>query len=88
MLRPHSDSMTITTNSGVLVATVFARSLSLKHLTVLGNTVALTLRDAVLTIQRLALRWCPGKIVAADLDIVVRELAELVVVHTEQLSLL
>jgi hypothetical protein len=88
VLGAHSDGVTVTTDTGVLVATVLAGCLALKHLAVLGNTVALALRNAVLAVERLALSGCPGKVVTADLDVVVGELAELVIVHTQELSLL
>ena len=86
MLGPHGNSMAITANASVIVAAVLAGCLALKHLAVLRDTVALPLRNAVLAVQGLALRGCPGEVVTADLDVVVRELAELVIIHTKQLS--
>lgn len=78
--------MAITSNTSVLMATVLAGCLALEHLAVLRDTMALALRNAVLAIQGLALGGCPGEVVTADLDVVVRELAELVIIHTKQLS--
>jgi hypothetical protein len=57
-------------------------------LAVLGNTVTLALGYRVLAVDWLALGRCPGEVVTADLDVIVGEFTELVVVHTEELSLL
>lgn len=54
---------------------------------VLLNTV-LRLDDYLAILRRLAAVGAPGKEVPADLDVVVRELAVLVVIHTEKLGLL
>jgi hypothetical protein len=88
VLGTHGDGVTVTTDASVLVAAVLAGCLALEHLAVLGNAVALPLRNAVLAVERLALGGCPGKVVTADLNVVVGELAELVIVHTQKLSLL
>lgn len=50
--------------------------------------MAIALRDGVLAIERLALSGCPGEVVTADLNVVVGEFTELVIIHTEELSLL
>lgn len=88
MLRPHGNGVAVTTDTSVLIATVLAGCLALEHLAVLGDAVALALGNAVLAVHGLALSGCPGKVVTADLDVIVCELAELVVVHTQELSLL
>ena len=88
VLRAHRDGMAVAANAGVLVSRIIlAGCLALEHLAVLWDAVALALGDRVLTIDGLALGGCPGEVVTADLDVVVCELAELVVVHTEELSL-
>jgi hypothetical protein len=89
VLCAHRHGMTIAGNSGVLVSrVVVAWCLALEHLAVLWDAVALALRNRVLAIDGLALGWGPGKVVTADLDVVVGKLAKLVVIHTEELSLL
>lgn len=88
MLRPHGNGVTITTNTSVLVAAVLTWGLALKHLAVLGNAVALALGDAVLAVQRLTLRRCPGEVVATYLNVIVCKLAKLVIVHTQKFSFL
>lgn len=87
MLRAHGNRVAVTGNTSVLVAAVLAWGLTLEHLAVLRDTVALALRNAVLAIHRLALCRCPGEVVTADLNVVVCEFAELVIVHTQKLSL-
>ena len=79
--------MAIAANAGVLVPTVLARCLTLEHLAVLRDAVALALRNAVLAVQRLAFGRCPGEVVTTDLEVIVRELSELVVVNTEEIRL-
>lgn len=79
--------MAIAANASVLVAAVLAGCLTLEHLAVLGDAVTLALRNAVLAVEGLALCGCPGEVVTAHLDVVVGELAELVVVHTQELGL-
>ena len=88
MLGAHSNSVAIASNTSVLVAAVLAGCLTLEHLAVLRNTMALALGNAVLAIQRLALGRGPSKVVTADLNVVVCKLAELIIVHTQKLSLL
>ena len=58
------------------------------HLTVLANAVPLLSRNLVAVLKLVLLLGCPGKVVTADLDVVVGELAQLVIVHTEQLGFL
>ena len=67
---------------------VLAGLLALEHLAVPDNAVALALRDVVAFPGLLAGGGRPGKVVAADLHVVVGELAELVVVHSEELGFL
>lgn len=88
MLGAHGDGVTVTTDAGVLVAAVLAGCLAFEHLAVLGDAMTLALGNAVLAVERLALGGCPSKVVTADLNVVVGELAKLVVVHTQKLSLL
>lgn len=54
----------------------------------LGNAVTLALGYRVLAVDGLALSRSPCEVVTTNLDVVVREFAELVVVHTEELCLL
>ena len=88
MFTAHSDRVPITADARVLGARVLGGGLSLEHLGVLGDAVALALGDRVLAVEGLALGRGPGEVVAADLDVVVCELAELVVVHAEELGFL
>ncbi|KAI7288143.1 ammonium transporter [Hortaea werneckii] len=68
------------------IARGLAGFLALEHLAVRGDTVAVALGDLVGFVLRVGLGGRPGQVVAADLDVVVGELAELVVVHAEQLG--
>ena len=79
--------MAIAANAGVLVPTVLAWCLTLEHLAVLRDAVALALRNAVLAVQRLALGRRPSKVITTDLDVVVRELANLDVINTSSFFL-
>src|SRR5947207_15559731 len=54
--------------------------LAIDHLGVLANAVALVGRNVILGLLRLVVGWSPGEIVATDFEVVVGELAELVVV--------
>lgn len=67
---------------------VLAGLLALEHLAVADNAVAFTLRDVVALPGLLAGGGRPGQVVAADLHVVVGELAELVVIHSEELGFL
>jgi hypothetical protein len=88
VLGAHSNSMAVTRNASVLVArVVVAWRFTLKHLTVLWDTVTLALGNGMLAVHGLALGWGPCKVVTTNLNVVVCELAELIVVHTEELSL-
>jgi hypothetical protein len=79
----------IARDTGVLVPRiVIAWCLALEHLTVLRDAVAVTLRNGVLAVDRLALGRSPCEVVTADFNIVVGKLAKLVIIHTEKLSLL
>ena len=82
------NTVTVATNTSVLVTAALARRLTLEHLAVLVDTVALALRDLVLTCFWLALGRSPGKVISADLDVVVCEFSELVVIHTKKFGLL
>lgn len=62
--------------------------LALEHLAVLGDTVALAVGNSGLSTRSLVLSGSPGEVVTADLNVVVGELAKLVVIHTEKLGLL
>jgi hypothetical protein len=89
VLRAHGNCVAITSDTSVLVSRVVVTGcLALEHLAVLWDAVALALRYGVLAIDWLALGGCPCKVVTANLDIVIGELAELVVIHTKKLSLL
>lgn len=76
----------VTSGDGSLAA--LAGLLALEHLAVADNAVALALRDVVALPGLLAGGGCPGKVITADLYVVIGEFAKLVVVHTEELSLL
>jgi len=84
------NAVAVTTNTSMLVPTAARRVgwlLALKHFAVLLDTVALALRDLELLAVWLALGRCPGEVVATHLNVVVGELAKLVVIHTEKLGL-
>lgn len=88
MLCAHGYRMTISSDTSVFVSRVIiARRLALEHLAVCWDAVALALRDRVLAVNGLALGRGPGEVVTADFNVVVRKLAKLVVIHTEELSL-
>jgi hypothetical protein len=89
VLRAHGHGVAIAANASVLVSRiVLAGCLALEHLAVLWDAVALALGNGVLSIHGVALGWGPGEVVAANLNVVVGKLAELVIVHTEKLGLL
>ena len=71
---------------GVLVRR--RRRLAVDHLDVLGDAVAVFRVDVRLDAVGHVLGGRPGQVVPAHLDVVVGELAELVVVHAEELGLL
>lgn len=79
--------MAIASYASVLVSTILTWLLALEHLAVGRNTVALSLRDFAVDLLRLSLGWSPGKVISADLDVVIGKLAELVIIHTEKLGL-
>jgi len=59
-----------------------------QHLGVRADTVALLGWDLVAILMLVVLLGGPGEVVTADLDVIVGELAELVVIHTEELGFL
>lgn len=73
---------------GVAAVAALTGLLALEHLAVADNAVALALGNVVAILGLLASGGCPGEVITANLHVVVGELAELVVVHTEKLSLL
>jgi hypothetical protein len=80
----HSHRMSVATNTSVCIAGVrLTWCFALEHLAVLWDAVAFALRYRVLPINGLALSWSPCEIVTANLNVVVGELAKLVVIHTE-----
>lgn len=62
--------------------------LPIDHLAVLMDAVAVALGDVALGLGRLVLGGCPGEVISAHLDVIVGELAELVVVHAEEFGFL
>ena len=88
MVLSRNDTVAITRDAGVLVASTvmlaISRGFALEHVAVGGDAVALAGRDVRVLAIGLGLARGPGEVVAADLDVVVGELAELVVVHAEQ----
>jgi hypothetical protein len=80
--------MSVPLNTRVLVARTALRwLLSFQHLAVLRNTVAVTLGNVCVGAV-VVTGWCPGQVVAADLNIIVRKFTKLIVVHPEKLSFL
>jgi hypothetical protein len=85
----HGHGMTVSSDTSVLVSRiVLTGCLALEHLAVLWDAVALALRNRVLAVNGLALGRGPCEVITADLNVVVGKLAELVVIHTQKLSLL
>jgi len=83
--------MAVAANASVLPTTGTAKLaglLALEHLAVLRNAMAVPLRDLVLGGGGLILGRGPGEVITADLNVIVGELAKLVVIHTEELSFL
>ena len=82
--------MPIARNARVLLPAILAarRRLALQHLAVRRNAMPLRHGDIGVVGILLAATGRPGEVIAAHLDVVVGELAELVVVHAEQLGLL
>ncbi len=90
LLNINSLSMTITLDTSVFMPSMsitIIQRLSIDHLTVFWDTMAILRVDVALCLLWRILGWCPGKIIPADLNVVVCELTELVVIHTEKLSL-
>jgi len=88
VLRAHGYCVTVSSDTGVLVSRIVVTGrLALEHLAVLWDTVAIALGNGVLAVDGLALSRSPCEVVTADLNVVVCELAELVVIHTKKLSL-
>lgn len=83
-LGSQSHGVAIASNACVSVVAALARCLALEHLAVLGNAVTLALGNRVLFGNGVVLSGGPGKVITTDLDVIVGELAELVVVHTEE----
>jgi hypothetical protein len=81
--------VSIPTDSSVFMAicATLARLLTLQHLAVLVDAMAVPLRNSVFGGDGLVLSGSPCEVITADLNIVVGEFAELVVVHTKELSL-
>jgi hypothetical protein len=87
------NAMSISTDARVFVAVCMACAariwrLSVDHLAVLGNTVAVMVWDVALLLLWLVLGRGPGEIVTTDLDVIVGEFTELVVIHTKEFGLL
>lgn len=85
------NGVAVAANHGVLVASrgaALAGVFALEHLAVLCDAVTVTLRDLVVVGDGLLLGRCPRQVVAADLDVVVGKLAQLVVVHAEEFGFL
>lgn len=82
-----SNAVSVSLGDRAVTVAALARLLALEHLAVADDAVALALGDVVAILGLLAGGGCPGEVVAADLHVVVGEFAELVIVHTEKLSL-
>lgn len=82
--------MPITSDASVLlaVAAVITRVLAHEHISVLADTVSLVLWDTVSRVHWLCLSWCPSEIISPDLNVVICELAQLVIIHAEELGFL
>jgi hypothetical protein len=84
------DPMTIAHNPRMLPsirAIASTRALPRNHLAVFRDTVAVLRVDITLRLLRLVLRRRPREVISANLNIIVRELTQLVVVHAEELGL-
>lgn len=82
------DGVAVATDADVCaVVAALAGCLTLEHLAVLRDAVAITLGNVVLRGDGIALSGCPCEVVTTDLDVVVGKFAQLVVVHAEKLSL-
>ena len=82
--------MTIAHDSGMLVSSILTRlrGVSIDHLAVLWNTMAVTGCDIALGLFWGLGGWGPGKVISADLNVIVGEFSELVVIHTEEFGFL
>lgn len=63
-------------------------SVAVDHLAVLWDAVSVCGWDVALSLLGLVLGWGPGEVVSSDLDVIVGEFSELVIIHTQKLSLL
>ena len=86
----HGNRMSITSNPSVLLssAAVVIRRLAHQHVPMRSNAVPLVLWDGVFAAFWNGLGRCPGKVISSHLDVIVGEFTELVVIHTQKLSLL
>ena len=83
--------MPIASNPRMLLsplAITLARLFHPKHISMRLNAMPIALRDTVIARMRLLMGWRPGQIVPPDLNVVVCKLAQLVVVHAQQLGFL
>lgn len=88
-LGTGSNRVTVAANTSVgTIVAALAGCLALEHLAVLGDAVAVALRNVVLGRDRIALSGRPRQVVTTDLNVVVGEFTKLVVVHAEKLSFL
>ena len=82
--------MPVTCNARMLAAIAgimaITRSLAFQHIAMFGDTMSLTHGDMVLIGMRIFDGWSPGQVITADLDVIVGELAQLVVIETEELG--
>jgi len=89
VFRPHGNRVAVARDASMLVPRfVLAGRLALEHLAVLWDAVAVALGDGMLAIDWISFGGCPGEVVTSDLNVVVRELTKLVIVHTEKFRLL
>ena len=88
LLLLGGNGMPISTNANmlVLVVAIFVWILTHEHPSVLTNAVTFVGGDVHLAVGRVTLGVRPGEEVTPDLDVVVRELATLVFVHSKNLG--
>ena len=81
------DTMAVTSDANRLLGVAaLTWWLALQHLAVLCDAVTVTLWNITAT-GNVVLGWGPCKVITTDLNVVVCELAELVVIHTEEFRL-
>lgn len=82
------DSMSVATDTCVSCSVLAGLwGLSMDHMAVLCDAMSVLGVDVAVGLLGFSC-WCPGKIISSDLNVIVRELSELIIVHSEEFGFL